>query len=262
MGHVRLGKLLKTKPWKKVIDLIANGADAAQVANATVVASEKALLFVQEDTGFKEAVHLMVQLGLAGSKPDLAGYLGTVGIHLPNQATVLDVALAVHQAVERNLGPAGQQTAFGEKARSALVGAVTEYLDNRLGTLVSANSGEVIASLQGLRTVKNFSELGRLFFAKLTHGSMQYFLSKTLATHIGAGQRFATTTQMDQFERSMETHCNESSVIVESYCGEWLSKHRFEEGGTISRESMERFGWYAMEKMRKEFTFETKPNEQ
>lgn len=64
---------------------------------------------------------------------------------------------------------------------------------------------------------------------------MNYFLSKTLATHLGEGQRFATMNEMGQFEKALNTHCIEASLIVEQFSADWFSKHRYEEGGDISR---------------------------
>jgi len=86
MGHFRIGALVKTRPWRAVVDLITAGADAATVAEATMRASQKALEYVQEDAGFREAVHLLVQLGVAASKDDPAAHLVGIGVDLPAQA--------------------------------------------------------------------------------------------------------------------------------------------------------------------------------
>ena len=142
----------------------------------------------------------------------------------------------------------------------ALVGAVTEHLEKRLGSLFPASGEDVLSAFKGLHTAKAFGEFGRAFFGKLTHKCMDYFLTKTLGTHVGAGHRFQTMNQMSEFQRAMEIHCHESSKIVEDFCGDWFSKHRFEEGGDISRHSAEKFGWFAIEKMKKEFTYEGQDN--
>lgn len=256
MGHVRLGQLPKTRPWIKVVELISAGADVATVAAATVEASEKALLFVQKDVGFREAVHLLAQIGIAASKDDPVSHLASIGVVLPKNASVVDVALAISQGLERNINESGRRSDFGEKARGALVGAISEHLDNRLGGLFSASGSEVMSAFKGLHNPKTFGEFGRAFFAKLTNGCMEYFLTKTLGTHLGEGKAFRTMNQMGEFQRAMDTHCRESSLIVEEYCGDWFSKHRYTEGGDISKQSSVKFGWFALEKMRKEFTFD------
>jgi len=258
MGHIRLGQLPHTRRWRKVVDLISNGADAAQVAKATIEASQKGLSFVQDDVGFREAVRLLVEIGQSGNQKDPAAYLATVGIHLPSQPSLTDVAVGIAQALERRIDGSGKQSEFGEKARSALVGAVTEHLEKRMGTLLSGTGEDAAIGLKGLHTEKGFGELGRSFFSKLTYGCMDWFLSRTLSAHVGAGQRFATMNQLAQFEAALKTHCDESSVIVQDYCGEWLNKHRYTEGGRISAKSIDGFGWFGVEKMRGEFAFEDK----
>jgi len=256
MGHVRLGQLPKTRAWKEVVRLVVAGANVAEIASATLKAAERALQYVQKDVGFREAVHLLTQIGVAASTDDPIAHLAKVGVNVPPNASVLDIAVAVSQGLEKNVNEAGRRSDFGEKARGALVTAVTKHLEGRLGTLFSASSDDVMGAMQGLRTPKAFGEFGRTFFAKLTNDCVDYFLSKTLSTHLGEGQRFTTTNQMAQFQQAMETHCRESSKIVESFCGEWFSKHRYEEDGEISRKSAEGFGWFALEKMRSELGFE------
>lgn len=52
--------------------MLANGADEARVAYAVMVAAGKTFARVGEDGGFREAVRLIMQLALAGSRPNTA----------------------------------------------------------------------------------------------------------------------------------------------------------------------------------------------
>lgn len=260
MGHVRLGQLPHTRRWRKVVDLISNGADAAQVAKATIEASQKALTYVQGDAGFREAVQLLVEIGQCGNQKDPAAYLAKVGIQLPSRASVTDVALGIAQALERRIDGNTQHAEFADKARGALIGAVTEHLERRMGTLLRDTGEDASVGLRGLHTERGFGELGRSFFSKLTYACMDWFLSRTLSAHVGAEQRFATMNQLAQFEKALKTHCEESSVIVQDYCGEWFGKRQYLENGRISPKSIDGFGWFAVEKMRGEFGFEDDGN--
>ena len=94
--------------------------------------------------------------------------------------------------------------------------------------------------------------MSRDFYSRLTTECMNYFLSQTLATNLGEGQRFPTMNQMAQFEAALSTHCREASTIVEQFSGEWFSKHRYEEGGDISRDSVRGFASWALKKMKDE----------
>ena len=42
MGHIRLGQLPRSRKWRDVVELVAAGADVAQVASATINAADEA----------------------------------------------------------------------------------------------------------------------------------------------------------------------------------------------------------------------------
>lgn len=258
MGHSRIGTLPATRRWKEVVQLIADGADVGKVAEATLKAAEKAFATVEKDAGFREAVNLLVELGLAGGKPDPAAHLAAAGIAIPESTSVVEVALAVGEALDQRVKATRNGQTFGELASKALVSAITSHLQDRLHGLFTPTREDVAGALKDLGKKKEFGDLIRNFMAKLTNEALGFFLSKTLATHVGEGQRFATMNQMAQFEDAMRTHCEEASVIVQEFAGDWFSKHRFEEGGKISRESAEGFGWVAMKKMRAELAVRAK----
>lgn len=54
--------------------------------------------------------------------------------------------------------------------------------------------------------------------------------------------------QVAEFEEAPRNHCREASRIVETVFSRWFSKHRLEEGGTISRESADGFAAFALKK--------------
>jgi len=260
MGHVLLKRLPKSRTWQKVASLVANGADVEKVADATIRASEKALTTAQHDTGFCEAVHILTQLAVAASKEDPAAHLAKIGVHIPKDASLPEVIVALNDAMDRRLAGTKERSDFGEMAQRSLIRAVTQHLKARLPELFAPTENDVRSALLDLRKKKSFGELSRSFFAHVSNEFMGYFLSKTLSSHIGEGQAFATTNQVMQFQLAMKQHCDESSVIVEKYSGDWYSKHNFEEAGDISRESAGGFGWYALEKMRAAMLTESEDN--
>lgn len=259
MGHIRLGLLPRTRAWKEVVGLIVAGADVSQVATATINAAEKAFSFVLNDEGYTEAVWLMTQLAIAAKQENYREHLAGIGVHLPDKATVADIATSLSDTLDRKLA-LGRQSDLAEIAQRALIGAVVSHLSPKLPSLFPADAADVHAALASLSRQKEFGELSRSFFARLTNESMGYFLSKTLATHMGEGQRFATMNQVAQFEDALQTHCREASVIVETFSSDWFSKHRFEEGGTISRESANGFASFALKKMKDELKAGARPD--
>lgn len=253
MGHSRLGRLPATRRWKDVVRLLMGDAGVDQVALATAKASDRAFTHVQKDEGFKEAVHILTQLAVAATKDDPAAYLTTQGLRMPNTVSLAEVAASLAEAVDARLAATGRRSDFGEISERALVSAVSIYLQGKLQpSLFGSTEEDVRGALRGLRQKKEFGSLSRVFFAQLTNQCLSYFLSKTLSDHVGAGRRFPTTSQMEKFEDAVLSHCYGASLIVESFSADWVSKTKFEGDGDISRTKAEGFGWFAMEKMRKE----------
>ena len=73
-----------------------------------------------------------------------------------------------------------------------------------------------------------------------------------MPAQVGESRAFATTKEMSQFGKAIETHCWEASEIVEKFSGEWMSKNRFEGEGRIARDKAESFGWFALRKIQLE----------
>ncbi len=252
MGHVRLGLLPRSKAWKEVVGLIAAGADVPQVANATISAAESAFTYVMNDLGYTEAVWLMTQLAISAKKTDILAHLNSVGISLPTDATLPDVTTAISEALDRATDASGKRSDLGVLASRALNGAVIDALSPKLHSLFPSDPDTMRAALSTLGKQKEFGEFSRGFFARLANESLQYFLSKTLNTHLGEGMRFATMNQKAQFDTALQTHTREASLIVEKFSAEWFSKNRFEDGGDISRKKSDGFAGYALKKMKDE----------
>lgn len=253
MGHIKLNTAPNSKRWRKIIDLLNDGADAAQVARATIYATQRALTNLQDDSGFRESLQLLVAIGLAGGKTNPADYLRTAGIHLPAQPSITDLALAISQTLERRIEQNGKRSDFGTKARNALIASVVEHVGKGSGLLLDGAGADAATGLRGLDKEKAFGEFGRSFFSKLMYGTMDYFLSRTLSTHVGEGKRFTTLNQLREFERDLRTHCEETSVLVKTYSGQWLKKNRPKDGGHMPGELTDGFGRWAIEKMRSDF---------
>lgn len=252
MGHVRLGKLPRSKKWREVVGLIAAGADVSQVAGATLKAAEEAFDYVNvnEDEGFNQAAWIMVQLGMAAKADDPLEHLKEHGIDLTGQTSVVGIQTAISNAMDDHLEHHGGQGDLSDLAQRALIDAVSARIRPHFeGRLFAVTPEDVRGVLSEFRKQGEFSQLSKQFFASLLNRCMDYFLSQTLSSQIGEGQRFPSTNEKSQFDKELTTHCQEASKIVEEYSGDWFSKHRYEEAGDISRESVKGFASFGMKKM-------------
>lgn len=254
MGHIRLGQLPRTRKWRDVVELVAVGADVSQVANATIRAADSAFSFVNNDSGYNQAVWLMTQLGLAAGQDKPLEYLRSQGINIPENTSLPGVAAALTEALDNHSAANGGHGDLGELSQRALVDAVIQCMEPKLQqqSLFNMQADDTERALADFRKPREFGQLSRAFYSRLTNECMNYFLSQTLASNLGEGQRFPTTNQMAQFEDALATHCKEASAIVEQFSNEWFSKHRYEEQGSISRDSVRGFASWALKKMKDE----------
>jgi hypothetical protein len=152
--------------------------------------------------------------------------------------------------MDNHLHSHGQRSDLSEIAHRALIGAVTDTVRSKLeGRLFAVTPDDVKQVFREFSKEKTFGQLSRDFFSQLTNKSLDYFLSQTLSSQIGEGQRFVSMNEKSQFDKALTTHCKEASKIVEEYSGGWFSKHLFAESGDISRKSVQGFASYAMKKM-------------
>jgi len=162
------------------------------------------------------------------------------------------VTTANIEALDRRWDGNCKRSELGAWANRAIVGAVNDVLSPKLHSLFSSDPDTMRAALADLGKPKEFGEFSRRFFSRLANESLQYFLTKVVNTQLGDGMRFATMNQSAQFNAALETHTREASVIVEQFSSEWFSKHRFHEGGDISRKSSDGFAGFALKKMKDE----------
>lgn len=258
MGHSLIGKFPRTKEWDEVSRMLSDGADAGQVADATLKAAELAMAWVQSDAGFREAIWMLTQLGVSGTKTHPLAHLAQYGLVRPEASSVVDVVADLCNSFEQAMTESRERSDFGEVSRRALASSLTGYLNERLGGLFEPSRQQIESALKDIRKPAVFSDVYQSFVGGLTNKSLGYFLSRELARHLG--HRFQTANQKRQFESALRTLCHESSEIVKKYGAQWFAKHLKEEGGDISRESAEGFGWYGMQKMRAELHTRAKKN--
>lgn len=261
---MRIGTLPATEPWKGVVSRIGVGAAAPEVADTTMEAARKAFIAVGQDAGFRQTTYLLVELALAGNKPDAAAQLAELGIAVTEHTSLAEVAMQITRELDRRIDATRKRSDFGEMAQLALVGALVEHVQKHLPARLpllpqmTPSREDVMKAFKELSKEKHFGAVARRFCAKLTNGTLNYFLSKTLATQIGEGQRFTTTNQVTEYEAGMRRHCEEASAIMEEFAAKWFSKRRFLGGGKISRDTVDRFAWFGMQKMRLELEVRAK----
>jgi hypothetical protein len=250
MGHQHLGTLPRSRKWRQVVHLISGGADVEDVAAATSAAAEQQMADASNDPAVKRAVWLLTQIPPAARKEDLALELRKLDLRISGAPTLMEIASALSDAIDRHLARTGGRTDLGEMAQLSAVESLNAIAGRQLHDLFGATPEKTKEALAGLGTVKEFAVLARDFFSRLARHQLSYFLSRELPHHVGISSRFQTIREHREFEAALDLHCREASRIIKEFAGEWFSKHTFE--GGIDEAKAGRFAHVAFQKLRAE----------
>jgi hypothetical protein len=256
MGHVRLGRLPRTRKWQELVCYVEGGAGAAQVATATLDAAEKALASAHQDVGVVETLWLLMQLPHAARTDDFADGLRACGLDVSDEPGLLDIIGASVESIEAKTPNCRGRTDLGELARMALGESLGSVIGGQLNGIFGPAPDDVRAAFGRHATVKQFAHLAHDFFSRFTNKFLNYFLGRALPLQVGDGKRFDSLADKAAFDKELDHHCRERALIVKEFAGEWLSKERWESGGNPSREAVQRFVAGAMKKLTNELQAE------
>ena len=250
MGHVRLKTLPRTRQWEQVVELLEDGAPVEGIAAASADAADGALGAAALDPALAHIVWLLTQVPAAARNGSYVRSLNSLGIETASAPSLLGLLAGLDHAVDVQAQQARARTDLGEMARLAAATTLTNAVGPELPSLFGTTAADVRAAIAKLGTRDKFAKLSRTFFADLIRRSLEYYLSRTYADHIGPADRFATVSDKETFRKALEVHCFETALVVEEYSRSWFSKHKF--ASDISKEESGRFARRAFGKIRKE----------
>lgn len=251
MGHIRLGTLPQSKKWREVVALLEGGAPIERIAEAAANASEFDLAQAHKDPRFQFIANLLVTLPLRARSPGFEGYLSDLGIATDALASKTSLLCALGQVIDENAYRGGQFSDVGELAKSALLESLSVQLHDRLPSLFDPTPAEIRGALAEFSSGKGFAVLARDFFARLSYRSLDYYLSRELANHVGTEKRFASDSDRVAFEEALRQHTFEASQIVQEFAGGWYGKTVWQVQ-RLDQEAVSGFTQYAFTKMRQE----------
>lgn len=250
MGHVRLGKLPKTREWREVVQLLAARAEVSELAAAVAIAAEADLTSARGDPVLGNVVWLLTQLPLAARSDRFTAELTSLGFSAGSEQSLLGIVAGFSGAVESQISGTAGRTDLGELARQAASESLTSLVGAQMPGLFGSDPSDVRIELAKFATKDRFARLARDFFARLTLKSLDYYLSRVLADHVGPERAFTTLQDQSRFQSALDLHCREASFIIEQFAGGWFSKANYE--GSLTRASAQNFADYALKKVRDE----------
>ena len=250
MGHVRLGRLPKTREWSQVVALLAEGADVGKLAAAVAIAAESELISARGDPVLANTVWLLTQLPLAARSGRFAAELAALGFEAGSEQSLLNIIAGFSGAVDSQISGTVGRTDLGELARQAATESLTSLVGGQMPGLFGTQADDLQIELAKFATKDRFARLSRDFFARLTLKTLNYYLSRVLSDYVGPGRALPALHDESNFRDALERHCREASLIVEQFAGGWFSKANYQR--RLTREAAQNFSDYALKKVRDE----------
>lgn len=250
MGHIRLGTLPKSRPWRQVLaELDSPQINASAVASAVANAAQAQLANLKGDPALTYCFWTLARVLSAARGPDFASGLTEAGISSEGITSGAALVARVAKAVEIGLRHRSAPTVFSRMAELALRETLSREVASRAQSLFGGSLDVVQSACREASAPAEFGRVARTFFANYLSRTLKLVTDKELGNRVGPGAAMASPEQALKFQSALDQHCRESAKIVEEYAGGWLSKNNWEQNRRISEESVSGFAAYAIEKL-------------
>ena len=249
MGHIHLGRLPGSKRWSAVVDLLETGAPDIDVIAGSAIAAEKDLAGAVNNAVFVEAVRVLANLPQIARREPFGGGLRRLGLDVPDDPSLLDLASAIGGHLDAVAMSAGRND-FGEISRRALLDTVMDKSVPDCGIVRCGTGGPGGRHRQARRTARVLC-VARTFFGTLLAETLSYWLDRTLSARVGPGARFGNAGERVEFDRALTQYCAEATRIIKEFAAGWYARNRSSEDDFV-RDRAAAFAAVALRKIGEE----------
>jgi hypothetical protein len=258
VGHLRLGRLKKTRQWSQVVALLEGAPyDTAGVVRATIIAADHQLRTLSKDPSLAYCFWVLTRITWAGRSTDFTSELVDLGLHDGAQASALTFIARLSDHVRTELARHPESGPVSEIASLSLKRSLTETVGTRGPSLFGSTVEDLQGAFRDYSTRRGFSELSQRFFGDFLSRTLRSLLDRELPNHIGPPHSVTTIQKSSEFLEAIDLYTRQSAGIVRDFAGGWYSKHNWESQGRISLEEASNFVAVALRKFRSELKRET-----
>jgi hypothetical protein len=253
MGHVRLGRLPNTLPWRGVVALIDETPDdVPAVARGTALAAEQRLRTLARDPSLTHCFWVLTRVATASRHDDFATQLVQLGLPRPITGSALGYIAQVTDQVRSDLSTYTDSGPSGELASLALRRTLSETVGVHGRSLFGSSVDDIQRAFIEHSSPTRFGELARRFFGDYLARTLRFLVEKEVSNHVGAGHGLTTIEASSAFATSLDLYARQSARIVEDFAAGWYGKHNWESADTISAAEAQGFVAIALRKLRME----------
>jgi len=226
MGHERVGILPRRKPWSEITNnvqasLLNHKIPPAIIGRQTLERVRIKYEKLHTDTGVQAAFSYLVALSTAYAKPEKPG-LTAIDINLDCNPSILQITKRLKDYVNENK----ESPEYAELASRAAADTIVFWSKEQSKQKSLFNDTTTAEEVWDGITGREFCEISRVFFGRLTERYIWYFLDRCLSAQTNS------LYHREEFKKLMEEHINdianhsfETTKITESFAAGWFNKN-------------------------------------
>ena len=260
MGHQRLGILPATQQWREILALLGSDqASISEIVDKISEASQKSFEKASEDPNFLLAIELMYKIPKAALEgKNLQDALSSIGVSIPTDPTQPDLIIGIRNAFDKIQAQRGiEVNDLGEFAKNAVASVFSSFLSKpapnaQLDLFGAEIKPDLQWALEGLASPEGFMNLGQSFFANMINQNTLYFTDRVTPNEIGSGKPIKSISHLQNFEKAVQRHSMEASVIVRAAFRDWYAKRTYHTNTPLTQKDYKGFTWLTANKVGKE----------
>lgn len=251
MGHVRLGRLERSRLWKVLCNALDNEPeDIPGIAAAVLNASAERLDRAGRDRAVGDAFWLLTRLATAATGPDFSEELATLGLSAQTDAPVLAFLAQLGDNVRRDARDNLESGHFRDIASLALRRSLLDNLATQGPELFGSTVNQLQEGLRRSAGTEQFGRVARQFFGDFLARTIAAAVDRELSNHVGADGAFENAGQSREFSDALDRYARESGALVQRFAADWYAKRHWQLKQEITRRDVAGFVSHALVKLR------------
>lgn len=255
MGHIRVGRLPKTRRWQNVIALLGSfDSSSAEIAEATAKAARDFFIRSSTDPSLVFSYWFLTQITYRARSEYFVAELDKIGFDISEVKGALDFLGCIASFLHIQIKSRRETFPLSEFVQLSLREVLTETIGQQCHSLFGVTLEDIRLACRKYSNPNLFAKLSRIYFSKVLNRTLQFFVSKESPNNVGSGRKFEDITELSEFNSALEVYCYQSAKIVEDFAHGWYSKRNWQ--GEISEQDARGFVAVAMQKLQAEIARE------
>lgn len=256
MGHIRVGRLPKTKKWTQVVEAIkADEKQLSRIANETIEATGRDISKLSDDPSVYYPFFILSQIISKIDSKNFFDELNKLGINSHDITSTLDFINRISEFVQEEIRKNGNpKDLVSEIALKAFTESLTRVSFGESQSIFGSSIEDIRKAISKYKSPERFAELARIYFSTFLNRYLQYYLSKETSNLVNPEYGFQNIGHLNGFDESIKTYSFQSSKIIEDFAGGWFSKKKWL--GELNENEIRSFLYVAFKKLKAELDVE------